>query len=767
MRYFATSLLLLMALSFCLENAAAQIASGTQIQGRIFEKGTRRPLGGVNIFLLPLKLKTVSTENGDFKFESADLSQPTQLIINLTGFRRFERTIEGVAPGGAAQLELGGLFVEKEQYSGFETVIIGKAAKRDDQERVLRPEDFLLAPGANRDPVKAIQNLPGVNRPTGGSSQIIVQGAEPEDTRYNVEGHTIPLIFHFGGLSSVLYPDSIEGVSLLGAGYGPEFGRALGGHVGLRTRAPREDRWSGQAFVDIFNAGFMTEGPTSPTGSIIISSRYSYIGTVIKKFAETQDNFSLTAAPSFADLSVIYQEKINASDRLKVTALASQDQLELVFKDSVNGDPALRGRFANDTSFFRVITAFTRKLENDDEASVSVGVGKDRILFDVADNYFRLDANRLTTRAEYSTHWNRSDRDFKSYFGWDNDYTWFNIGIRLPDVSGGGGVGTPISVGQTKEAEITGRGHLLGLYNRNEWKLSKTLTMIPGLRIEADQRSKEVLPEPRLALRYSPEEGVLYRFATGIYHQSPSGQQSSESFGNPEIKSPRAYHVNVGWERDFKSGASTGSNVSLGLFFKELDGLVVRSTGQVERSGSIVNENYNNSGSGTIVGSEMSWKYLWAHGSFGVNYTLSQSRRRQPGQSEFPSAFDQTHNLNLLSTYRPTGWGERWVFTGRFRYVTGSPLTPVTGGVFDADQDVYVPIRGAFFSDRKASFMQLDVRGEYKWICDTWILAAYADIQNILNQKNIESVDYSYDYSTREDVMGLGILPTIGLRGEF
>lgn len=743
--------------------------AGAAVQGRVVEKGTQRPLADVNVFLLPLKIKAVSDANGIFVFNDVELDSiqagPKQIVINLTGYRRFEAEVDLTLPEKSR--DLGTLFIEKVQYSGFETVIIGKTKKRDDQERILKPEDFLLAPGANRDPVKAIQNLPGVNRPTGGSSQIIVQGAEPEDTRYNVEGHTIPLIFHFGGLSSVLYPDSIESVSLLSAGYGPEFGLALGGHVGLRTRTPREDMWSGQGFVDIFSAGFMTEGPTSPTGSILISSRYSYIGAVIKKFAETQENFGLTAAPSFADLSVVYVEKINSSDQLKVTALASQDQLELVFKDSLNDDPALRGRFFNDTSFFRVISAFSRKLENDNEASVSIGMGKDKILVDVGDNFFRLDANRLTTRADYLTHWGRTDRNVKSYFGWDNDYTWFNIGIRLPDVAGDGGVGTPISIGKTKETELTGTTHLIGLYNRNEWKLSQEFTIIPGIRVDSDRRTNEFLPQPRLAFRYTPEESVLYRFATGIYHQSPSGQQSSEAYGNPDIKSPRAIHFNTGWEKDFKNGSSTGSSLSAGVFYKTLDRLVVRSTAQVQRGGALVNENYSNAGSGNIYGSEIAWKHLWAQGSFGVNYTFAQSKRRQPGQSEFPSAFDQTHNVNLLSTYRPQGWGERWTFTGRFRFVTGSPITPVTGGVFDADQDVYVPIRGAFFSDRKGNFMQLDLRGEYKWIYDTWILAAYADIQNVLNQKNVESVDYSYDYSRRDDVMGLGILPTIGVRGEF
>ncbi len=748
------------------------VFAASKVTGRVLEKGTRRPLVDVNVFLLPEKLKAVSSATGAFEFElpesansinSTTTTTPRQIVINLTGYQRFERSVD---LANSQSLDLGFLFVERVRYSGFETVVIGKTKKRDDQEQILKAEDFLLAPGANRDPVKAIQNLAGVNRANSGTSQIIVQGAEPEDTRYNLDGHSIPLIFHFGGLSSVLYPDSIESVSLLGAGYGPEFGQALGGHVGLRSRSPKNGFWSGQAFVDIFNAGVMAEGPISPTGSLLISSRYSYIGAVIKKIAEQQESFGFTAAPSFADLSVIYEEKINANDTLKLTLLGSMDQLEAVFKDPINEDPALRGRFSNKTDFLRVIAAWNRKLENEDEVSTSIGVGKDSILVDIGDNFFRLDANRLTTRGEYLTHWSRPEKNLKSYFGWDNDYSWFDIGIRLPDVSGGGGVGTPISVGPTKEASVSDRAHLTGFYNRNLWKYSESLTIIPGVRVDSYRTTKEWHVGPRLAFRLAPDSSTVYRLATGLYYQPPSGQQTSEAFGNPSLKSPRAIHFNLGWEKDFKENSSNGSTLSLGGFYKVLDQLVVRSTSQVDRGGLLVSENYNNLGTGTIFGTEVSWKYTFSEGTVGANYTFSQSRRKQPGQDEFPSAFDQTHNLNLLASYRPAGW-DRWIFTSRFRFVSGSPLTPVIGGYFDADQDVYVPVRGPFYSQRKEPFTQFDLRSEYKWIYDTWILAFYADIQNVLNQKNVESVDYSYDYSQREDVMGLGILPTLGIRGEF
>jgi hypothetical protein len=108
-----------------------------------------------------------------------------------------------------------------------------------------------------------------------------------------------------------------------------------------------------------------------------------------------------------------------------------------------------------------------------------------------------------------------------------------------------------------------------------------------------------------------------------------------------------------------------------------------------------------------------------------------------------------------------------WRIAGRFRFVTGNPLTPVTGSTFDADNDAYVPIRGPYYSERVGPFYQLDIRVDKKWIYNRMILTAYLDLQNATNRKNVESVSYAYDYSKRTDVTGLPIIPSLGLKGEF
>jgi hypothetical protein len=99
--------------------------------------------------------------------------------------------------------------------------------------------------------------------------------------------------------------------------------------------------------------------------------------------------------------------------------------------------------------------------------------------------------------------------------------------------------------------------------------------------------------------------------------------------------------------------------------------------------------------------------------------------------------------------------------------VTGNPTTPVIGASFDADNDVYLPKRGVIYSERLKDFSQLDVRLDKKWILQTEVWTAYLDVQNVLNQKNSETVRYAYDYSTKEDISGLPVMLAFGMKGEF
>jgi hypothetical protein len=191
---------------------------------------------------------------------------------------------------------------------------------------------------------------------------------------------------------------------------------------------------------------------------------------------------------------------------------------------------------------------------------------------------------------------------------------------------------------------------------------------------------------------------------------------------------------------------------------------VVPSQARVERDGVQVNENVSNSGGGRAYGLETQLKFENVPFTGWIAYTWSKSTRWRPNTPEYNYEYDQTHNLNLVMA---RDFSNNWKVSGRFRFVTGNPWTPISGATFDADNDVYIPSRGGIYSERQGDFSQLDLRFDKKYILDQAIWSVYLDIQNVLGQKNTESYQYSYNYKEKEAVSGLPLLPSLGVKGEF
>ena len=148
-----------------------------------------------------------------------------------------------------------------------------------------------------------------------------------------------------------------------------------------------------------------------------------------------------------------------------------------------------------------------------------------------------------------------------------------------------------------------------------------------------------------------------------------------------------------------------------------------------------------------------------------VSYTLSRSERKDhPSEAWHPFQFDQTNILTLVaSRVLPRGWQ----VGARFRYVTGTPYTPILGSLYDATSDRYTPISGPNLGGRLPSFNQLDLRVDKLWVFDKWRFSAYLDIQNAYNASNPEALSYNYDYRISHPVTGLPFLPILGIRGDF
>jgi hypothetical protein len=726
---------------------APQAATG-RIEGILYERGTKTPLPDVNIFLLPMKLKATTDTRGHFVFENLPAGE-VDFVVNAAGFNRLDLadTVEAETSGRPRKL-----YLERITYNALGTTVTGRLQKRDDTTRAMTREQFLTMPGSDGDPVKAIQNLPGIARPVAGSAQVVIQGSAPEDTSYLLDDHDVPLVFHFGGMTSVITPEAVDQVDYLSAGYGPEFGRAMGGVINLHTKNPATDRKKGFIFVDTTKTGAMIEGPIDDKSSYWLTGRYSYFGLVIQHLLKDNDKLDLTVAPNYYDLSGLYKNHLGAQDDLRILSIYSHDQVQFLFKEPLNVDPGIRGAFQDETSFWRVLPQWTHQFSEKTKARLSVGAGQDRQLINVGDDYLDIKAKVLTQRGEIE---DKITPAWTSILGLDNNIQFYDVRVRIPNPYMGGGVNNPIATGQTQDATVTRTDFFSGTYWRNTLhEKDSPWTLMPSLRLDYFTRTHEVLPAPRIATRYDIDDSLFARAATGLYYQPPQPQEADSAIGNPGIKSPHAWHFATGFEKDFRHGTGRGYVVSPGLFYRKFSQLIIPDVESV----------YSNKGVGEAYGAELLVRLDAKPWSGFIAYTLSRSTRQEPGQDVHPFQYDQTHNLNVVGQVELKG---NWLIATRMQYVTGNPSTPVVGATFDSDNDVYIPQRGPFYSSRLAPFFQLDVRFDKKWILNENIISAYLDIENITNSKNPEAIRYSYDYSQSQTVTGLPVLPTLGVRGEF
>ncbi len=83
------------------------------------------------------------------------------------------------------------------------------------------------------------QNLPASRVRPVSAGLLIVRGSAPQDTQVFVDGTAIPLVYHFGGLSSVVPTEMLDRIDFLYPGnFSAQYGRATGGIIDVGVRDP-------------------------------------------------------------------------------------------------------------------------------------------------------------------------------------------------------------------------------------------------------------------------------------------------------------------------------------------------------------------------------------------------------------------------------------------------------------------------------------------------------------------------------------------------
>ena len=186
-------------------------------------------------------------------------------------------------------------------------------------------------PGTFGDPVRVIENLPGTSRAPGGvGGALIVRGANPADSAVLMDGVQIPLLYHFGGLTSVVNSEFLSAVTFLPGGFGAQYGRATAGVAEMQSAPLACDRVRASASVDLLDAELFGCVPVG-RWRVAAAARRSYIDAFLPALLEgaaKEGESPIIVSPAYFDYQ-LKAETTRARQRFELFAFGSRDALEV------------------------------------------------------------------------------------------------------------------------------------------------------------------------------------------------------------------------------------------------------------------------------------------------------------------------------------------------------------------------------------------------------------------------------------------------------
>jgi hypothetical protein len=631
----------------------------------------------------------------------------------------------------------------------LEVEVHGKRPPREVSKVTLSQAELNRIPGTGGDALKSLQNLPGVARPPGFLGLLIVRGSAPSDSQYFIDGTPIPIVYHFGGIYSVVPTEVIDKIDFYPGNFSTQYGRGMGAIVDVGLADPKSDHLHALAEVDLIDARAIVQGPVFDAGwKFSLAARRSYVdawlGPVLKKLSA-----GASVAPVYYDYQAILERQLDRRSSVRFAFFGSDDRLSIILTNASPDNPTLSGSIGTHTGFWRAQALVKSRVTDDTEVHAVVAAGENIVDFNAGNLLLKLDTWPITGRAEVAQ---KLGSRLTMNVGLDVMYSPYTLTVHAPPLPKPGQPPPgPLSGQQILETHLNSSIYEPAAYV--EWEATpwRGGRIVPGLRLDYTKDTHAWDFDPRVVVRQditsSPRTTI--KAGAGVFSQPPQPQETNPTFGMKGLTSNRAYHYDVGIEREF----TRQIDATLDGYYKQLDNLVVQGLG--------------NTGSGVVYGAELLVRYKPDEHFFGwVSYSLSRSVRRDaPGLPLRLFEFDETHVLTMLGSYK---LGRGWEFGARFRLVSGYMDTTQQYGYVDETVSTYLPLNQyPPFSTRLPLFTSLDLRLDKTWKFRWGSVGAYLDVWNVYNNNNVDGLGYNYN-STKSSTLGdLPILPSLGFRVEM
>lgn len=760
-----------------------------QVLGTVQAGGQRTPVADVAVLAVPASSRRLKAVLDPASDRPAWLRQArtgpdgrlaldtppglVRLVIVAPGFERFEAVIE-VRAGATTPVKL---FPRPLELNPYRTVVRAPpetARVPDVAARTLSREEIATLPGSQGDPLRALQNLPGVARTPGGLGLLVLRGASPNQSQVFVGEHPVPRAFHVLSLASVVPADVIDRIDFVPGNFDSRYGNATGGVVVIEPRRGRRDGLHGFAELDLAAASALVEGPVGKRGgSFVVAAQRAYIDGVLlaaQKVLGRQD----LLLPRYWDYQAMFDHPLPGGGTISARVIGSGDRIRLRGDDYATGESRLVFDFRSD---FHRVDVVVRKRLGPWRFMVSPAfrfqLGRSDLPQQMAEQYRRDYVTSLRAEGVRAV----AER-LELVFGTDLQLDAYTAQTIVLNTTGVGD--SPRMTQNTRGVETW-----VGAYTTARLRLGPLL-LTPGVRASGFVvgAARAFAVDPRLNARLDIAERWSLRAGVGLYSQPRVVRYAADGrivpgatrLGTDNLIVPSFFsnfepvitfaplEDTLRVSRALQASATVAHELLSGVgleftgFWREQDNAVPpRIDDQILPA--VTTRNY---GLELLLRRPLTRRlYGWLAYTAMRSQSLVAALGPDPAE-RYPADFDQRHNLAVVASFKLR---RGWQVGGRFRLVSGTPYTPLLGAV--QFEGTFQPITGVYNSARFPPFHQLDLRVDRRWILRRTSVTAYLDVQNVYNHNNVEAYLYNYDYTSKVGGIGLPIFPSIGVRVDY
>ncbi|KQS24886.1 TonB-dependent receptor [Dyadobacter sp. Leaf189] len=660
------------------------------ISGFVKEQGSEELLTGVNVYIPGTSANAVTNNYGFYSLTVPPTDSVT-ISYSLVGYEKTDRRIQA-----DRNMEVNVFLSSARQ---LEEVVISARKQEDYVSRSARmssvgiPIDQIKKMPAlfgEKDVLKGLQLMPGVQKGTEGQTGLYVRGGGPDQNLIILDDAVVYNASHLFGFFSVFNSDAIKNVELTKGGFPARYGGRLSSVVEMNMKEGSKDKLHGEGGIGLIASRVTLEAPLAKgKSSYIISARRTYIdilaAPVIKHLNKKSEN---TFQPGyyFYDLNAKINYDLGPKDKVYLSGYLGRDNF---FVKEKLPDFQMRAdmSWGNATATMRWNHILNRKL-----------FANTSLIF--TDFYFNTSSNfkeytgQERTLSESGVAYSSRIRDLS--FKTDFDYYpvaahAIKFGLQgtfhksIPSAMNVQGAFGDEPIAPKKEQVHSLEG---GAYIEDTWQAFDALKMNAGFRLSYFRaREKDYIrPEPRFsaALRLAPDFSAKVSYArmnqyvhllsnTGLGLPTDLWVTSTD-----RIKPQQSSQFAFGFAKDLEKPALT---FTLEGFYKNMNDILGYKEGATfigitgENATDVKWEDNVTSGSGWSYGAEFLAQKKSGRFSGWVGYTLSWIYWKFPELNNgkvFHPRYDRRHDLSIVGIYELS---KRVTLSATWVYGTGNALS--------------------------------------------------------------------------------------------